>query len=109
MQYVNDTARTFIRCAEAGREGAGAYSIRGDVVTIDEVIASIERVVPGSRGLISHLDLNLPIAPDLDDRAIQEDVGEIPYTPLDDGIRETWEVFSRHHAAGTLSTDDLAG
>ncbi len=109
MQYVNDTARTFIRCAEAETTGAGAYSIRGDVVTIDEVIASIERVVPGSEGLISHLDMNLPIAPDLDDRAIQEDVGEIPYTPLDDGIRETWDVFRRHQEAGTLSTDDLQG
>lgn len=107
MQYVNDTARTFIRCAEVDTVGAAAYSIRGDVVSIADLIASIERVVPDSDGLLSHLDLNLPIAPDLDDRAIQENVGEIPYTPLDDGIRETWDIFRRHHEMGTLDTDDF--
>ena len=107
MQYVNDTARTFIRCAEAGNAGAAAYSIRGDVVTIDEVIAGIERVVPGAEGLISHLDIDLPIAPDLDDRQLQEDVGDIPYTPLDEGIRQTWGIFRRHYEAGTLRVDDM--
>ncbi len=108
MQYVNDTACTFIRCAEAETARAGrAYSIRGAVVNIDEVIASIERVVPDAEGLVSHLDVNLPIAPDLDDRALREDVGDMPCTPLDDGIRETWNVFRRHQEAGTLSTDDL--
>ena len=29
MEYVRDTARIFIRCAEAGLTGAKTYSLRG--------------------------------------------------------------------------------
>ena len=107
MQYVNDTARTFIRCSEANYEGSSAYSIRGDVVSVGEIIESIERVDPGATGLLTHLDINLPIAPDLDDQAIQQDIGKIPYTPLDEGIRETWNIFKKHHETGSLISNDM--
>ena len=36
LQYVRDTARIFIRCAEAGLTGAKVYTLRGDVMQIDE-------------------------------------------------------------------------
>tara|TARA_B100000809_G_C15127536_1_gene526912 strand:- start:559 stop:1536 length:978 start_codon:yes stop_codon:yes gene_type:complete len=107
MQYVNDTARIFLRCAEADYEGAGVYSIRGDVVTMDEVVRSIERVVPDAKGLITHTENTIPIAADLDDRALVNDIGQIPYTSLDEGIRKTYDIFKQHHEAGRLSIKDL--
>lgn len=107
MQFADDTARIFIRCAEAEYAGAGAYSIRGDVVTIDDVIHSIERVIPSAKGLITHTKNTVPIAPDLDDAPLVNDIGHIPRTPLDEGIRRTFEVFKRHHESGTLDIRDL--
>jgi nucleoside-diphosphate-sugar epimerase len=107
MQFVDDTANIFIRCAEVPFEGAAAYSIRGDVVTIDDIIAAIERTVPGAGGLITHTGNAIPIAPDLDDQALTAEIGQIPHTPLDEGIRRTYEIFRRHHEAGTLDTRDL--
>lgn len=107
MQFADDTAKIFIRCAEVDFEGARAYSIRGDVVTIDEVIAAIERVAPSARGLITHTDNEVPIAPDLDDAALVNDIGEIPHTPLEEGIRRTYDLFKQRHDAGVLDASDL--
>ncbi|MBM3264937.1 MAG: NAD(P)-dependent oxidoreductase [candidate division Zixibacteria bacterium] len=107
MQYVDDTAKIFIRCAEAPYDGAGVYSIRGEIVTVDDIVAAIERAVPQSTGLITHTDNAIPIAPDLDDRPLLDDIGRIPHTPLPEGIAHTAEVFRRHHLAGTLDVSDL--
>src|SRR5208283_5460642 len=41
LQYVRDTARLFIRCAEAGLTGAKAYTPRGDVMHVHEFLARL--------------------------------------------------------------------
>lgn len=107
MQYVADTAEIFIRCTQADYEGAEAFSIRGDVVTIDEVIASIESVIPESAGLVTHTTTEIPIAADLDGSRLENDIGEIAHTPLDDGIRSTYEIFKSCHEMGNLDLSDL--
>jgi nucleoside-diphosphate-sugar epimerase len=107
MQYVNDTARIFLRCAEADYEGAGVYSIRGDVVTVPEIIRTIEQVVPNAKDLITHTENSIPIAADLDDQALLNDIGEIPQTSLEEGIRETYQIFKRQLDDGCLSLKDL--
>jgi nucleoside-diphosphate-sugar epimerase len=107
MQYVRDIARVFIRCAESAPFGAKVYTPRGSVVRIEEFIATLERVLPGARRLVKAEGKPLAIAADLDDSALQHDLGRVPSTPLEEGIRETAEIFERLHREGRLDAKDL--
>jgi len=107
VQYVRDIAEIFIRCAEADLRGAKIYTPRGSVVRIDEFITILERVLPRARGLIKAQGKPLPIATDLDDSALQRDLGDVLRTPLEEGIRETAEIFARLQKEGRLTTRDL--
>ena len=107
MQYARDTARIFLRCAEARLPGAKAYTPRGSVIRVEEFIATLERILPQARGLITAQGKPIPIAPDLDDSALLRDLGDVPSTPLEEGIRETAAIFARLNKEGRLDTRDL--
>lgn len=108
LQYGKDTAEIFLRCAEMNFSGARVYTLRGAVVKMDEFLAALERVFPRARGLIRAEGPQLPIAFDLDDSQLVKDLGDVPRTPLDQGIRETAEIFDRLAQAGKLNVRDLA-
>jgi len=107
LQYVRDTARVFIRCAERDIAGAQAYTPRGSVVRVEEFIQTLERLLPEAQGLIKAQGKKLPIAPDLDDSALRHDLGEDLYTPLEEGIKETASIFERLEREGRLETKDI--
>ena len=107
LQYVNDTAQIFLRCAESDLDGAKVYTLRGSVTQTAEFIATLSQIVPRSRDLVRAEGKALPIAHDLDDSALVGDLGEVPRTPLNQGIRETLDIFERLHREGRLDTSDL--
>ena len=107
LQYVRDTARTFIRCAERDIPGAKVYTPRGSVLRVDEFIHTLEELLPEARGLIQARGKKLPIAPDLDDSALRHDLGEPPHTSLEEGIRETANIFQQLEYEGRLDTKEL--
>jgi nucleoside-diphosphate-sugar epimerase len=107
LQYVNDTAQTFLRCVESDLDGAKIYNLRGSVTQTSEFIDALTRIVPQARDLVRAEGGALPIAYDLDDSALVRDLGDVPRTPLDQGIRETVAIFERLQRAGRLSTSDL--
>ena len=106
-EYVDDTAKIFLRCAESEVAGARVYTLRGTVIQMQEFIAALEHDSPPARGHISAVGPALPIAFDLDNSALLRDLGDIPNTPLSQGIRETREIFERLHDEGSLGTSDL--
>jgi len=107
LQYADDCARIFLRCAEADLPGARVYTLRGSVVEIGEFIRTLEQVYPRARGLIRAEGKHLPIAPELDDSALVRDLQEVPRTPLEEGIRQTVEIFERLQREKQLDTKDL--
>ena len=107
LQYVRDTARIFIRCAVKDIPGAKVYTPRGSVVRVEDFIHTLEQVFPHAQGLIKAQGKQLPIAPDLDNSALKHDLGEDPRTPLEEGIRETANIFERLHREGRLETKEL--
>jgi nucleoside-diphosphate-sugar epimerase len=107
LQYGKDTAEIFLRCAEAEFSGARVYTLRGAVVNIEDFLGALERVLPRARGLIRAEGPRLPIAWDLDDSQLVKDLGSVPRTPLEQGIRETAEIFERLARANKLDTKDL--
>jgi nucleoside-diphosphate-sugar epimerase len=107
LQYVRDTARIFIRCAEQDIPGARVYTPRGSVVRVEEFIRTLEELLPEAQGLIKAHGNKLPIAPDLDDSALRHDLGEDLHTPLEEGIRETANIFERLEREGRLESKEF--
>ncbi len=105
MQFVDDVARICIRCLEAPYSGAKSYNIRGDVVDLPTFHKALCEVEPSARTMITHGDRQISIAYDLDDSALQRDLGPMPKTPLVDGIRQTLKAFRQLHAEGRLDSE----
>ena len=66
-------------------------------------------VEPSAAKLITFGERQIAIAYDLDDSALQRDLGPMPLTPLEDGIRRTLDHFRRLQREGRLDTADLDG
>jgi UDP-glucose 4-epimerase len=107
LQYVRDTSRIFIRCAEAALTGAKVYTPRGEVTIIKDFLTALEEILPQARTLVKANGNSLPVSFDFDDSALQHDLGGVPRTRLEEGIRETAAIFDRLRSEGRLDTQDL--
>jgi nucleoside-diphosphate-sugar epimerase len=107
LQYVEDVATIFIRCLDRPYSGAKSYNLRGHVVDLPTFHRALCQVAPEAESLISFGQRQIAIAYDLDDSALQRDLGPMPLTPLVEGIRRTLEHFRRLHAEGRLDLGDL--
>lgn len=107
LQYVDDTARIFLRAVDSDLPGARLYNLHGSVVTTSDFIAALEKVAPGAARLVQAKGPHLPIASDLDDSALVKDLGPVPRTSLEEGIRQTATLFQQLQAEGRLDTHEL--
>jgi nucleoside-diphosphate-sugar epimerase len=107
MQFVDDTAKTFIACSESRRQGSRSYNIRGAVVTVEQVIQAIEEVFPSGKGLIRCTSNPLGIASNLAEQGLREEIGPVPASTLKAGIVATIEIFQRLQREGRLDLSDL--
>jgi len=107
MQYARDTAEIFLRCAESQVEGAKTYNLRGLAIQMDDFLKILNRQLPKSQELIRAEGKHIPIAYDFDDSALVRDIGGVPRTPVEEGIRETAEIFGRLLSENRLDTADL--
>jgi nucleoside-diphosphate-sugar epimerase len=107
LQYVADVAATFVKALSAPFEGADAFNLRGAVEPIERFVSALGEAVPEARALVTHGDRQLPIAPELDDRRLQERLGPVPRTPLGEGILETYRRFVSLRDQGRLDVSDL--
>jgi nucleoside-diphosphate-sugar epimerase len=107
LQYVDDVAKAFVRCLESPYKGAKSYNLRGAVVDIKTFHKALCTVEPMARDLVTHGDRQLAIAYDLDDAALLKDIGPLPKTRLEDGIRQTLDLFRKLAKEGRLDASDL--
>src|SRR5438105_9243186 len=78
LQFVDDVAKIFVRCLEAPYQGAKSYNLRGDVVDLRSFHKALCAVEPNADRLITFGEKQIPIAYDLDDGALQHDLGPMP-------------------------------
>jgi nucleoside-diphosphate-sugar epimerase len=109
LQYVDDVAKVFVRGLEAPYKGAISYNLRGDVVDLPAFHRALCAADPAAESLVTYGERQIGIAYDLDDAALQRDLGPIPKTPLVEGISKTLAMFRRLRAEGRLDTADLGG
>jgi nucleoside-diphosphate-sugar epimerase len=107
LQYVDDVARVVVQALVAPYRGAKSYNLRGDVVDLPTFHRALCSVEPAAKKLITHGDRQIGIAYDLDDAALQRDLGPLTKTPLTEGIRQTLGLFRRLQGEGRLETADL--
>ena len=75
--------------------------------TLTDWYRALCAVDPAAVKLITHGDRQIGIAYDLDDAALQRDLGPLPKTPLVEGIRRTLALFKQLQAEGRLDASDL--
>jgi len=108
FNYVGDTATTFLACADRAPEGAHVFNLHGDSVEVERIVELVDaNAGPENSGLVSFSGPELPIPPSLDGTAIHEVIGDLPDTPLADGIASTMAHFRALRDAGRLSLHDL--
>ncbi len=107
LQYVDDVAKTTIHCLERPYQGAKSYNLRGHVVDLAAFHKALCVVDPTAAQKITYGERQIAIAFDLDDAALRKDLGPMPRTSLEDGIRETLQIFRALQAKGQLDTADL--
>ena len=88
LQYAPDTARVFIAAARAATEGAQVFHLGGPVVSLVEVAAAIEAVVPEVSITVDE-DTILPFPEEFDGGPLEDALGGIEWTSLQEGVRTT--------------------
>ena len=102
FQYTDDIAKLFIQAARTKLQGAEVFNVRGSVAHMDEVVAAIEQAEPGAAGRISYEDTPLPFPDGQDDEPLRALLGDLPYTPLTEGVAQTIRHFQAAIADGRL-------
>lgn len=105
--YVADCADAFIRAASADLEGAFVFNSHGESVEMAAVVEEIESLIPDAKGRITFDPAPLALPPELDDSAIVSALGDIPHTPLRQGMKETIERFAFLRRENRLDLNDL--
>lgn len=91
MDYVEDVATIFARAATEQPNGALAFSLQGQLATMDEVIAAIRAVVPDADVRTEGSDLMF--AAELDESPLHATFPGLRRTPLDEGVRKTIDFY----------------
>ncbi len=102
FQYVDDIAKIFIKAARTPFVGADVFNIKGSVVSVADVIEAIEAVAPSMVGKLTYEELTLPFPEGMADDALIDYLGEIPNTPLIEGVTQTIAHFQQALADGKL-------
>ena len=101
LQFAPDVARAFIIAARSSTAEARTYNLDGSRVSIATFIDTLDRVVPGAAGLVSHEEPALAFPDDIESTSLAE-LGEIPVTPLEDAIAQSVALFRERMDQGRL-------
>jgi nucleoside-diphosphate-sugar epimerase len=107
FQYADDVAKTFVNSLDRPYAGAKSYNLRGAVVTLEEFRKSLVRVLPEAEKLVTIGRQQIAIMYDLSDDGLLTDLGPMPKTPPEAGIRETVDLFRKLQREGRLDAADL--
>lgn len=91
--HADDVAAALITAARTKLEAAPVFNIGGSTVSMEEIVAAIEEVVPGSTSSITFDPTPLPHPSSADDGALNQALGPLTYRPLVQGVRDTIATF----------------
>ena len=106
FQYGDDTGKIFIQAALTDFQGAETFNIGGESNSVAEVIAAIEKAAPEMRGQITFNDVPLPFPEEADNQALSAVLGPLPFTPLEQGVADTIQIFRHALSNGQMSENE---
>jgi nucleoside-diphosphate-sugar epimerase len=88
FHYAPDVAAAFIRASRTPVDGAEVYEVGGPPVHMSELVRAIEAAAPDAAGTITFEDAALPFPERLPGAEL-----DLQQTPLEEGVRQTIELF----------------
>ncbi len=104
-QHAEDVARATIQAARANLDGAPVFNLGGASVTMADVVAAIDAVVPEMVGQITFDPIPFPIPEDIDGSPVDTALGGVHWRPFNEGVRQTIEHFREAAASGRIDVD----
>jgi nucleoside-diphosphate-sugar epimerase len=95
LQYVGDVADTFVECLLSPLEGAHVFNLAGEVIHMDAFHRTLVDLDPRAEELVTISGPQVPVAFRMDDSQLRAKIGNLPKTPLQQGVTETYERFCR--------------
>jgi nucleoside-diphosphate-sugar epimerase len=93
LQYAADAARIFIAAARAEHRGAAVFNLGGPPSHVSDVVRAIEAAAPEVAGRITFDDVQLPFPEEMEAGGLEDVVGPIEWTTLEEGTRQTIELY----------------
>jgi len=107
FQYGDDTGKIYIMAARYPFQGQVVFNIGGDSISVKQVIEAIEVSEPSMKGRITFIDQSLPFPPDVDNSELINLLGELPQTPLLEGVDETIKIYKQAIDDGRMSMAEV--
>ncbi len=107
FQYADDTARAFIQAARAAVDGATVYNLGGFESSIEATVQVINAVAPEMAGRITYNPVPLATPPHVDGAPLESAIGPLHWTPLEDGARQTIDIFRNAISAGKIDVNRI--
>jgi len=109
INYAEDMARIFVQCGLAKLDGAYSLNIKGEVISVDEWIKLVEKLIPSAKGTIKSTGGPLPFPIHFDESGLSTLLNEKPVkiTPVLEGIKSTIQKFKELNDNKQLRTADL--
>ncbi len=107
FQFAADIAEAFVRASRLPATGAAVYNIGGSLFGVDQIIRAIEAVVPGASGQITADDATMPFPAGFDGATLQQVIGSIAETDLQEGVRRTIECYRAAIERGLLRPAEI--
>ena len=104
--HAGEVASAFIKAVSKDRSGAEVFDINGVASTVEQSVDLIRKISPQAKIDISGDALPFPMA--LSDQPVRAFLGDYGSITIEEGIRQTHDVFSTLLSKGLISADYLA-
>jgi len=106
LQHASDVARIFIDSASCDYQGATVCNLRGDVISVADIVSALKTLEPESQ--VTHeQNASLPYPADLDDSGLRAIMPNTQYTPLQDAIAQDLAQYRRLISENLIDLEQL--
>lgn len=105
--HAADAAAAIVRAARTRVEGAPVFNLGGTTASMADIVAAIETAEPKAAGQITFDDVQIAAPPAVDGSELDKTIGTCAWRCIEDGVRETIEVFRAAIKAGNIDVDRI--
>ncbi len=106
MQHASDVARMFIGCADAEVKQARVCNMRNDVIAVSDFVERLTAILPDAR-ITYNADDEFPFPADLGDDGLQEILGDVPHTRMEDAMLQDAAMYRDLLDRGQIDLEQL--